>query len=443
MAARTVVLIGDVGMGKSTLVEKVTGAVGFSSHADESFTKASQVFETECRQLQLIDTPGANAMQDQFAHNIWIAHALNYAPVSLILIVVKADVRIDNTLEMIRKYAERFMDMSDIIGVCVTHMDLVTWACPRFLSCLNEELGFDTAVFSGKNVPGESILMNIRQHCKDPMDLRIGSENFLKYFKINNNHLKILKSVSGEVARFRMIKQYFDTLLARVVDFSDHIPASSRTKLSAWDRSDLVFEFQAWMTNQITQAQIRVGEANSFDFMGDTATVANQVGHIANLTTQLRAVLFEVRTMALAYQKDAQVSDARKCPHCGHVWASLEGCKGSTTCGNRVRFRDGSDTLATFCFVFDGKSLNITKSDSRQLMTRQRGASRGCGNKIVWTEMAPVSIPSEFRVTPTAKTDDIALVPQRGKRSFEQVYSTIEGNLGPVKKIHVEKKSFR
>ena len=39
-----VVLVGDVGTGKSTLVEKLTGEKGRSSDANESFTKTSETF---------------------------------------------------------------------------------------------------------------------------------------------------------------------------------------------------------------------------------------------------------------------------------------------------------------------------------------------------------------------------------------------------------------
>ena len=49
-------------------------------------------------------------MVDKLEHNIWIAHALNYAPVSMILLTVKAVGKIDNTLTNIRNYAERFQD---------------------------------------------------------------------------------------------------------------------------------------------------------------------------------------------------------------------------------------------------------------------------------------------------------------------------------------------
>jgi len=35
----------------------------------------------------------------------------------------------------------------------------------------------------------------------------ITSENFLKYFKINNNQIKILKSARNDVARFSTVKQ--------------------------------------------------------------------------------------------------------------------------------------------------------------------------------------------------------------------------------------------
>lgn len=59
--------------------------------------------------LQLIDTPGANSMSGRVEHNVWIAHALNFCPVSLILLVVKAEVRMDATMAVVTDYMETEM----------------------------------------------------------------------------------------------------------------------------------------------------------------------------------------------------------------------------------------------------------------------------------------------------------------------------------------------
>ena len=146
-----VALIGDVGTGKSTVVEKLCGVRNRSSSASESFTKESTLFRTPDNRLIISDTPGTNAMRDKLAQNCEVAVALNYAPVSRILIVVKADTRIDNVVDDVRKYAEQLGDLDlGVIGVMVTHMDTVTWDRQSFIRALGGELGINAAIFSSK-----------------------------------------------------------------------------------------------------------------------------------------------------------------------------------------------------------------------------------------------------------------------------------------------------
>ena len=77
-----IVLIGDVGAGKATIVEKLTGAIGRSSDASESVTISSEPFFTHDRGLIISDTPGANPMSEKLEHNLFLADALNLRPVS-------------------------------------------------------------------------------------------------------------------------------------------------------------------------------------------------------------------------------------------------------------------------------------------------------------------------------------------------------------------------
>ena len=153
------VLIGDVGTGKSTIVEKLCGVQNRSFNSSVSFTRESKLFRTPDHRLIISDTPGTNAMRDKLAQNCQVAVALNYAPVSKILIVVKADTRMDNVVDDVRKYAEQLGDLDiGAIGVLVTHMDTVRWDRQNFIRCLDSELGINAAVFSGKLHPYNKLM---------------------------------------------------------------------------------------------------------------------------------------------------------------------------------------------------------------------------------------------------------------------------------------------
>ena len=127
-----VVLMGDVGTGKSTIVEKVTNETNLASNGDTSVTKSSTVFWSIDGSLLIADTPGSNALEDKLDHNMWIAGALNYLPVSKMFILVKAETRLDSVVDNIRKYSDRFVTLDpSAIGVLITHMDTVAWSSER------------------------------------------------------------------------------------------------------------------------------------------------------------------------------------------------------------------------------------------------------------------------------------------------------------------------
>ena len=134
----------------------------------------------------------------------------------------------------------------------------------------------------------------------------------------------------------------------------------------------MLFEFQAWMTDSIIEAQKRVSDDNNFTFHGPL--MANEAGHIANLTNQLKTVLLELRTRCLHFTSSHGVNELRKCPHCGLVWAKVVGCTGATSCGKMVNSIDvrnkGTGVMATFAFVWDESAavLAITRKGERHAM---------------------------------------------------------------------------
>jgi len=293
----------------------------------------------------------------------------------------------------------------------VTHTDTVAWDKNRFLNSIERELGELPVIFAGKDTSGDELKRDILSRCGSQWDLTITSESFLKYFKINDNNLKILGSVRQEVAMFQAMNQSFLEQLAT-------------GEWSLQDRVNMVFQFQAYMLEEIVQAEKRVSHTNSFTFDGSTSAIES--GHIANLKNQLRAVLYDVRMMALGHQNDAGVSYLRKCPHCGEIWAKIEGCDGETTCGNPVGELDERfHIMANFTFEFDGRRLSITKGASRPVGdTHQKvnGSGAGCGRRIAWANMMPVAVPPEIVEKKNAVTSLGFLErarPSRKRRSLE------------------------
>ncbi len=186
------------------------------------------------------------------------------------------------------------------------------------------------------------------------------------------------------------------------------------------------------MDRQITAAQIRMSDEMNFTFLGSGA--ANEAGHVANMTNQLRMVLFDIRTTALAFQSDHGVTELRRCPHCGLVWDKIEGCDGDTVCGeipsSKIDVRNSNfAVLATFTFDFEGGQLRIRKSGQRDLRREAGGSARrgvGCGRTINWKHMASVSVPSEFRAAERrVTTEDVSLLPRRADNFRDQLGNLI------------------
>lgn len=416
-----VVLIGDVGIGKSTLAEKLTGHRGMSSDSSTSFTRRALHFRSP--RLQLCDTPGSNPMKDRFEHNCWIAEAMSVRPVSCLLIVAEAHRRMNNTIEEIVKYAKAFQpkQFEGILAACVTHMDTVSWSEKEFQRNLIEQTGFSKVIFSQPNKQPKALEDDILSVCShEPAPIFIESENFLQFFRIDDQVLKVLNSVSKEVQHFEKMKSEFFLAFPAL--------ASANTDLSKTAPKDVdaLFEFQAWMTTCITEAQKRVAKENDFTF--DGSSVLNEAGHIANLTNQLKTVLLDVRMTCLRFTQSG-VDEMRKCPHCGLIWTKVVGCNGQTTCGNLVNEVDskrGSGIMATFSFWCDwslGK-LNIRHSGERRAKKYELGNRRGvgCGRSINWSAMQIVGVPAEFYATQKVHVDDVASLPSEVAPSWHSAF---------------------
>ena len=321
-------------------------------------------------------------------HNIWIAGALNFQPVSRIFIVSKAETRIDSVIDNVCKYADNFVELPfDVLGVVVTHMDMVEWEEEDFKSAIDDELGVDAVIFSRFNTTAETLLPKILEICTEKYDLTVNHENFAKLFKIPNSHRKILKFISDEVKKFSLIKEAFD---------------KERKIFTDSNQIDLAFEFLTYMSDEIVDAEKRMTEHNNFTFEGDNAAL--EAGHVLNMVNQLYTVLFDIRKECFEYQCKHGVSEFRKCPYCGLVWTKKERCSGNTVCGNEDTTASSMGNLkytvlGTFTFSWENDKLKIDKKPKQDVNKGFSPPKFGCGKTINWKDMATVELPSEFNDT--------------------------------------------
>ena len=345
-----VVFLGDAGTGKSTIVEKLTDEKERSSNSSESFTRSSEAFIVPDGSLIVADTPGSNSRKDNVEHKIWIAGALNFQLVSRIFIVSKAQPRIDSVIDNVCKYADNFVELPfDVLGVLVSHMDLVEWKEEDFLTAIDDELGIDAVIFSQFNTTAEILLPKILNTCTGRHDLTVNHENFAKLFKIPNNHRKILKFTSDEVKKFSLIRDAFD---------------EKRKDFGNSDQIDLAFEFLTYMSDEIADAKHRMIVYNNFTFKGDSAAL--EAGHVLNMVNQLNTVLFNIRKECFKYQSEHGVSEFRKCTYSGSVWTKKESRGRNTICGDEEStVSDARDrkyaVFGAFSFAWKSDELTIKK----------------------------------------------------------------------------------
>ena len=139
---------------------------------------------------------------------------------------------------------------------------------------------------------------------------------------------------------------------------------------------------------------------------------------------QLRVALYDIRTECLKYQSDQSASELRKCPHCGHVWAKVEGCEDETTCGNRPstrqRYEEARVCNLKHLYIYlvrwqpsYRKSGEKKVSSNMDPNSRGKDSGAGCGKPITWKLMPKADVPPEFCAATKISTDDIKVLPPK------------------------------
>eukprot|EP00116_Pleurobrachia_bachei_P004257 sb/3464519/ len=384
-----IVMIGDVGTGKSTIVEKIAEQSGRSGDASFSLTTQSEIFWSYDGSMMIADTPGCNAIQDPFTHNQWVASAINFAPVSKIFIIVKADTRIDSVVTKVLQYNDKLLEIpEELVGVLVSHMDTVGYSDKLLKDTIQEYCQIKDIVLTSKDEAPHLLLRNLKKISErtKPIEFQIDGELFLKIFRVEPRERRALAAIDRRVDHFLTLKEDFDNNI---------IPA-----YQGKDLIDILFAFQAWMADILTDMQSEMCEELGYDATFSGPNGNTEAAHCAMLANRLRVIMFEIRKLTAQHAQRSAV-DARACNHCGFVWVKVEGCEGATICGNKsgdlptpVDVRNTAfTTVGRFKFNWNSVKLLIERTNNTEVQLQVTAGKDkvGCGRTITWCNMPRVN----------------------------------------------------
>ncbi|KAH3757173.1 hypothetical protein Pelo_10994 [Pelomyxa schiedti] len=307
------VLMGDVGSGKSTLVEKLTGLTGLSSRQSITFTLDSKVFIVD-QVCCIADTPGLNSMKGRIDHALNVLGAMRFKPLTCLLMVCSLKDRLDGLAQAVSDLVTPFIEeFGNNIAAIVTKNDIVPTITPEEIRTTLGELGVERVMVTNKTTTKAELVAFLQTlQGIPPIDVTIAPAQLVSYFKLAPPNLRMRAVYNKYVAHY---KKLAETGTQRM------------NSLQGDDKRDFAFSFKAFMYDLIPQYQdqlnLELGECEgSLLFCGE-------------MKKEFKRQLLEIRNQCKEELYLSSNSQFRKCPHCGNVWVLVEGCTGNTVCGNR------------------------------------------------------------------------------------------------------------
>jgi GTP-binding protein EngB required for normal cell division len=412
---QTIVLLGKVGHGKTTLINKICGSRYPAAMTARSLTQHIQ-YAMMAPNVAVIDTPGFYSSTDVAGHVAALRVAMENRPLSGIYLVVKYG-RADDIAEV----ANTIMDVigCDDIRIAITHEDVAAneeaFDRAELRRTLSATLDIDESkIFSfGKPTQASAVQAFIKRTLHEPIP-----------FKMSREQQAMVASLG---TGSRMLNKPINAILAKIV--AAEVACREATGQGRGYNSDYLLT----ATQHATEEMVRTAKRDLFEAAANYSEEQQNIMYgKAGVMLSLRLKDFiETTNKLLSYDvTDMSIPNNiyKKCNFCGAVWVKTEGCDRITLCGNvptamsadiptvdvepefvevggrwTVMFRFGG------CKGFRARELFswFHRQPVRWTQTFNKGAGTthrkradaiiesGCGASIFWRTMLPVS-PSEL-----------------------------------------------
>ena len=401
---KNIVLLGEVGSGKTTLMNKLTGADFQTGRDCTSVTSDVQICSSLDYSSIIFDFPGFKVLNDIIPVFKVQYKTLRNIPIRGICFVVERRDRPELIVDSLIGLKETFEDYCKNIIIIITKTDeMDDNKKEETKNYILEKTRFDKIIFSDINKDGHVILNYINsftQNMEVLNEVTPKSREFLRYFK---------KTTDDRMKQFK--KEFIEEFEDTIEIFKEKFDQPSTDK--ALKRA-LFFALKDYKNNLIERYyDVAKREQDYSEYVLEhVLAFSNQIFHDFD---KFRVKAEKEMDICLTNYK-GEVNKFKRCPHCGTIWFKISGCDGKTQCGERNSAKDKFYGIyKDYSVKYENKQLDITMSNINQneivsgngisgLTQAEAQANNnrsiqglhkiqpvGCGNYIVWREMEDVT----------------------------------------------------
>ena len=401
---KNIVLLGEVGSGKTTLMNKLTGADFQTGRDCTSVTSDVQICSSLDYSSIIFDFPGFKVLDDIIPVFKVQYKTLRNIPIRGICFVVERRDRPELIVDSLIGLKETFEDYCKNIIIIITKTDeMDDNKKEETKNYILEKTRFDKIIFSDINKDGHVILNYINsftQNMEVLSEVTPKSREFLRYFK---------KTTDDRMKQFK--KEFIEEFEDTIEIFKEKFDQPSTDK--ALKRA-LFFALKDYKNNLIERYyDVAKREQDYSEYVLEhVLAFSNQIFHDFD---KFRVKAEKEMDICLTNYK-GEVNKFKRCPHCGTIWFKISGCDGKTQCGERNSAKDKFYGIyKDYSVKYENKQLDITMSNINQneiisgngisgLTQAEAQANNnrsiqglhkiqpvGCGNYIVWREMEDVT----------------------------------------------------
>ena len=401
---KNIILLGEVGSGKTTLMNKLTGAKFKTGKNCTSITDEVQICSSLDYRSIVFDFPGFKVQDDIIPIFKVQYKTIRNIPIRSICFVVERRDRPELIVDSLIGLKETFDDYCDNVIIIITKTDEMKNSEKKTTEdYIYKKTGFNKIIFSDNYTLGYDILRKINNFIEDMKVLKEvepKSREFLKYFK---------KATESNMKKYK--KQYIEDFEEAIDTFKEKFDKPSTDK--ALKRA-LFFALKDYKNNLIEQYyEVAKKEESYSDYVLEhVLSFSNEIYHDFE---EFRIKAEKEMDICLTNYK-GETNRFKKCPYCGLIWFKIAGCDGKTRCGNRdsikdkffgyykdyiVKYENKQLTIMNNDIeqkkVLNGKEFSgllkseIEENDKRSFNGKHIIEPLGCGNYITWREMEDVT----------------------------------------------------
>lgn len=417
-----IILFGEVGTGKTTIINKICGVSLLTKGGGFSCTRDVQFASTRDNSL-IIDFPGLSAAEEVVKHLKIQKSTLSVIPVRIICFIIKFD-RYDLIQKKAVQMLKIFYEHKDNICIIITFSENANKTQKdeiQFLFKTKFKIENKNVIFSSESTTSSELL--------NKLNVIKNSVSNIKSIKFSERHL--INSAGNEGIALEIIEErekFLDKYSKAVELFRNEFNKATDYSL----KFALYYSFRDYKDNLVDTFSELVKEkvTDTDSAIVEIITFNNELYDPFNKITERFEKEMKIESATFNGGNDNRY---KKCPNCGRIWFKIKGCN-SMRCGNRTKKKDiFFGMFKTYLVRFTGEIFNITTlkedkvdggvdtefygpTDEEKNLNKNRGIKHlitpeGCGSSLNWSTIEDVTdkVMLELKKTYADKTYDLKM----------------------------------